>query len=140
LKVGDRIWSITNDINHLISDEIVLMMHNGPNKPGFCFYYESKVLFNILSHSGIFYTFRTSEGDEVSLTASHNLPVFDLDENKIIFLRASKVTMKHRLVMYGRTIKIENITINQRIGFYSPLTLSGYLFVNNISTSVFSDT
>jgi len=41
--------------------------------------------------------------------------------------------------MFGRKIEIENISINTRQGFYAPLTFTGYLFVNNISTSVFSD-
>lgn len=87
----------------------------------------------------LFYTFETNEGNQVSLTGSHNLPVYDPDENRIKFLRASKVTLKHRLIMFNRTIEIKTIKINQRTGFFSPLTLSGYLLVNNISTSVFSD-
>jgi hypothetical protein len=87
----------------------------------------------------IFYTITTVEGHSVSLTGTHILPVFVPEENKRIFLRASKVTLKHHLILLGRTIKIENIRINQRIGFNSPLTLSSYLFVNNISTFVFTD-
>ena len=86
----------------------------------------------------IFYTI-TTEGHSVSLTGTHILPVFNPEENKRIFLRASKVTLKHHLILLGRTIKIENIKINQRLGFSSPLTMSSYLFVNNISTSVFTD-
>lgn len=34
LKVGDQIWSISSDGKNKISDEIVLMMHNEPNKSG----------------------------------------------------------------------------------------------------------
>lgn len=86
-----------------------------------------------------FYTITTIEGHSVSLTGTHILPVFIPEENKRIFLRASKVTLKHHLILFDRTIKIENIRNNQRIGFNSPLTLSSYLFVNNISTSVFAD-
>ena len=87
----------------------------------------------------IFYTITTTEGHSVSLTGTHILPVFNPEEDKTIFLRASKVTRKHHLILLGRTIKIENIKINQRLGFSSPLTMSSYLFVNNISTSVFTD-
>ncbi len=86
-----------------------------------------------------FYTITTNEGQLVSLTDTHILPVFIPEENKRIFLRASKVTLKHHLILLGRTIKIKNIRIDQHIGFYSPLTLTSYLFVNNISTSVFTD-
>jgi len=121
LKVGDRIWSISDDGKSLIKDEIVLMMQNGPNA------------------TALFYTFKTKEGYEVSLTATHNIPVFLPEENRITFLRASKVTTKHRLIMFNRKVEIENISMNSRIGYFAPLTLSGYLFVNNISTSVFSD-
>jgi hypothetical protein len=35
LKVGDRIWSLVHHGNHLIQDEIILMMDNGPNVSGF---------------------------------------------------------------------------------------------------------
>ena len=41
--------------------------------------------------------------------------------------------------MHGKRIPIDSITLNTRDSYYSPLTLSSYLYVNNISTSVFSD-
>jgi hypothetical protein len=87
----------------------------------------------------LFYTFKTKEGHEVSLTSAHNIPVFIPETNQIKVFRASKVTLKHQLIMFNKKIQIENILINARQGFYAPLTLTGYLFVNNISTSVFSD-
>jgi hypothetical protein len=34
LKVGDRIWSMTDDTSHLVPDEIILIMHNGSNQSG----------------------------------------------------------------------------------------------------------
>ena len=34
LKVGDRIWSMTEDTSRLVPDEIILMMHNGLNQAG----------------------------------------------------------------------------------------------------------
>ncbi|CAF1277279.1 unnamed protein product, partial [Adineta steineri] len=121
LIIGDRVWSITPDGNSLIEDEIIMMMHNEPNI------------------SALFYTFKTIEGYEVSLTDRHNIPVYDSKENQIKTKRSSLVRQEDYLLMYNRKVKIENISINTRIGFYSPLTLTGYLLVNNISTSVFSD-
>ena len=47
--------------------------------------------------------------------------------------------LSHLLIMYDRKGAIKSITMNLRQGYYSPLTLSSYLYVNNISTSVFSD-
>ncbi|CAF4218339.1 unnamed protein product, partial [Adineta steineri] len=120
LKVGDRVWSINNHNYELVQDEIILMMHNGPNE---------KV---------IFYTFQSVEGGEFRLTGAHNMPVFDTVENKIKIKRASLVTMQDRLIMSGKTVEITNILITIGQGFYSPLTLSSYLMVNNVSTSVFS--
>ena len=73
------------------------------------------------------------------MTGTHNIPVYVAEENQTKFLRASQVRMKHRLIMFGRHVEMKNISISTRHGFYSPLTLSGYLFVNNILTSVFSD-
>ena len=108
LKIGDRIWSMTDNTNELIQDEIIMMMHDGPNQPG------------------LFYTFETEQGYHLSLT-------------EIKFLRASKVTQKHRLLMFNQTIPIKTITYKPLIGYYSPITLSGYLFVNNISASCYSD-
>ena len=87
----------------------------------------------------VFYTFTTKDGYEVSLTETHSIPVFDHETNQIAFFRASRVTLKHHLIMFNRRVQIQTITLNRRYGFYSPLTLSGYLLVNNISTSVFSD-
>jgi hypothetical protein len=87
----------------------------------------------------LFYTFETNEGNEFSLTATHALPVFDPDENQIKIISAAKVTLKHRLFMLNRTVEIKTITFNQRIGYYAPLTLTGYLLVNNISASCFLD-
>jgi hypothetical protein len=86
-----------------------------------------------------FYTFKTKEGYEVSLTPTHNIPVFISEENEIKFLPASKVTLKHRLIMFGQKVEMKNISTNSRQGYYAPLTLSGYLLVNNISTSIFSN-
>lgn len=80
-----------------------------------------------------------ADGNEFSLSTTHTLPVYDPDENQIKFLRAAKVTLKHRLFMLNQMMEIRNITYNQRFGFFSPLTLSGYLTVNNISASCFSD-
>jgi len=37
LKVGDQIWSIKKKKSEIIKDEIVLMMHNDPNKSGLLF-------------------------------------------------------------------------------------------------------
>ncbi|CAF1278588.1 unnamed protein product [Adineta steineri] len=121
LIIGDRVWSITPDGNSLIEDEIIMMMHNEPNI------------------SALFYTFKTIEGYEVSLTDRHNIPVFDSKKNQIKIKRSSLVRQEDYLLMHNRKVKIENISINTRIGFYSPLTLTDYLLVNNISTSVFSD-
>lgn len=41
--------------------------------------------------------------------------------------------------MFNKKVRIENISENIRHGFYSPLTLTSYLLVNNISTSIFAD-
>jgi len=41
--------------------------------------------------------------------------------------------------MFNKKVKIESITKNIRNGYYAPLTLTSYLLVNNISTSVFTD-
>jgi hypothetical protein len=50
---------------------------------------------------------------------------------------ASQVTLQHQLIMLDRTIDLEKIVHSVRIGYYSPITLSGYLLVNNLSTSVY---
>ncbi|CAF1562050.1 unnamed protein product [Adineta ricciae] len=121
LKIGDRVWTISSDGKSLIEDEIILMMHNGRNV------------------STLFYTFKTIDGNELSLTDRHNLPIYDKKENQIKIVRSSLVKREHYLLMNNYKIPIENISLNTKIGFYSPLTLTGYLTVNNISTSVFSD-
>ena len=47
--------------------------------------------------------------------------------------------MRHQLIMSGRTAPIAKISTDARQGFFSPLTLTSYLMVNQISTSVFSN-
>ena len=140
LKVGDRIWSMTDDTTRLVPDEIILMMHNGPNQAGL-FPLVNEIFFSskTLSLVALFYTFEMADGNELSLAATHTLPVYDPEDKQIKFLRAAKVTTKHRLFMLDQMMEIRNITYNQRFGFFSPLTLSGYLMVNNISASCFSD-
>lgn len=86
-----------------------------------------------------FYTFTTIEGHTISLTDSHYIIAVTNNEKQMKIIRASKVTLEHQLIMLGRTIRLEKIVYSERIGFYSPITLSGYLFVNNISTSVYVD-
>jgi hypothetical protein len=99
------------------------------------FYFNKLIKYNLAS----FYPFKTIDDHQFSLTSSYNIPVFDLNENKIKIICAEKVTIKHRLIMFGKYIQIKNISINIRQGFYSPLSLTSNLFVNNISTSIFSD-
>lgn len=86
-----------------------------------------------------FYTFVTNEGKSISLSGSHNILTLAKGEKKTRFIRASKVTLDHQLIMANRTIGIHKIVYSQHTGFYSPLTLTSYLLVNNISTSVFVD-
>ena len=87
----------------------------------------------------LFYTFKTNDFYELSLTGSHGIFVYLPQTNRIKYLRASDVTLKHYLIMLNKKVPIKNISIDNRRGYYSPLTLSSYLYVNNISTSVFVD-
>ncbi|CAF0839268.1 unnamed protein product [Adineta steineri] len=122
VKPGDRVWTLSYDGQYLIEDEITIIVHAELNTPTY------------------FYTFITNEGHEVSLTDLHYIVIFDSSINKMDTICASQVTLHHRLVMLGRTIAIEKIIYSKRIGFSSPVTLSGYLLVNNLSTSSFHGT
>lgn len=87
----------------------------------------------------MFYTFKIKQGHGISITGNHLIFVYIPEEDRIDHIPASKVTLKHRLIMHGQKVEIESITMNLRDGYYSPLTLSSYLYVNNISASVFAD-
>jgi len=121
LKVGDRVWSINPLTNELVQDEIILMMHNEPNK------------------TAMFFKFETIDGHEVSLTGSHNIPIYDRKEKRLKVIRSSDVTIHDQLIIRGRKIALKNITTHSAQGFYSPLTMTSYLMVNDILTHVFSD-
>ena len=86
-----------------------------------------------------FFTFTTTEGHALSLTSAHFIVTVASTETKMKIIRASQVTLQHQLVIAGRTVGLKKITYSERIGFYSPITLSGYLTVNNVSTSVYVD-
>jgi hypothetical protein len=45
LKVGDRIWSMTDDTSRLVPDEVILIMHNGSNQTGLFEDFERKKKF-----------------------------------------------------------------------------------------------
>ncbi|CAF1280307.1 unnamed protein product [Adineta ricciae] len=121
LKVGDRVWALSQDGQYLIDDIIMVIPHGAPQT---------------LTE---FYTFTTVENQTISLTDTHFLVIFDSQDKQMKTISASRVTLNHRLVMINRTISLKQIEIVQRIGFYSPITISGYLLVNNLSTSVYSD-
>ncbi|CAF0862856.1 unnamed protein product [Adineta steineri] len=121
LEAGDRIWTLSQDGQHLFEDEIMVIPHAGSNTLTY------------------FYTFTTIEGHRISLTDSHYIFVVDNNDKKMKTICASKVTLEHQLVIPGRTIGLKEIIYSQRIGFYSPITVSGYLLVNNLSTSVYVD-
>ena len=138
LKIGDRIWTLNHRGTALFQDEVIFMMDNGPKKTGKFHLSSSTIPFN-LHHLALFYTFKTKQGNEISLTATHNIYVYLPEQDRIEHLRASKVTLNHRLIMHSQKVDIESITLNSRVGYYSPLTLSSYLYINNISASAFAD-
>ncbi|CAF3662595.1 unnamed protein product [Adineta steineri] len=121
LKAGDRVWTLINDGKNFVEDEIMIIPHAGPNTLTY------------------FYTFTTIEGHTIHLTDSHYIVVATINENKIKIICASDVTLEHQLIIFNRRIALEKIIYSRHIGFYSPITLSGYLTVNNISTSVYTD-
>ena len=85
-----------------------------------------------------FYKLTSFDGYSVSVTDLHYLVVID-ENNNIKTLPAYKITMNHQLLTMNRSLKIKSIEYIVQIGYYSPITLSGYLLVNNISTSVYSN-
>lgn len=99
---------------------------------------KAKTFFIFEMLKGIFYTFTTQSGNEVSLTATHMIPIINGNKN-IEIIRAENVQLTDRLMMFNETVEIKNISKTIKQGYYSPLTLTGYLLVNNISTSIYSD-
>lgn len=95
----------------------------------------------VISHAlvAVFYKFETVDGHEVSLTGAHNIPIFDRREQRVKIVRSAQVTMRDQLIIRGRRVTLRNISTHSAQGFYSPLTLSSYLMVNDILTHVFSD-
>ena len=137
LKVGDRVWSIGEDGKTFIEDEIILMMDNGPNKTSNLVNIDIKSIDYLLIFLALFYTITTIDGDHVTLTDHHFLPVYDPEEKQFTTIRAFDVTFSHLLVVYNRTVKITNISRNFHVGYYAPLTYTGYLLVGNISASAY---
>lgn len=91
-------------------------------------------------YSATFYVIKSTIGHYLHVTNRHTLPVFDTEDNQTKIIRASQVTIKHYIFTLDGKIPIESIALENQRGFYSPLTLTGFLLVNNISTSIFSDT
>ena len=86
-----------------------------------------------------FYTMTLVDGNELSLTDRHYIPIFHVNESRIQMIRSADVAAGDQLLMYEKAVAVKKILISFRPGFYSPLTLSGHLMVNNVSTSIFSD-
>ena len=87
----------------------------------------------------LFYVFTTVHGQQVRITERHFIPVYDDQDHRVKVIRASFVKPEHYLLMNNETVAIRTISTQTGVGFYAPLTLSGYLTVNGISTAVFSD-
>ena len=75
----------------------------------------------------------------MSLTGAHNIPIYDRRAQRVKIIRSADVTMQDQLILRGRRVTLQNISTHAAQGFYSPLTLSSYLMVNEILTHVFSD-
>jgi hypothetical protein len=73
------------------------------------------------------------------MTDTHLMVVVPNNEKQMKTIRASQVTLQHQLLMLDRTIDLKKIEYSERVGYYGPITLSGYLLVNNLSTSVYVD-
>lgn len=137
--MGDRIRSLAKDGKRLIEDEMILMMHTERNGASQSSLSIVDMISSIHGSLDTFYTFITNDGNSINLTGSHNILVMDMGTRKIEIQRASKVTLNHYLIMPGRVARIQRIHRSSHVGFYSPLTMSGYLLVNNISTSLCVD-
>ncbi len=111
----------------------------GTNHSKFVYNFNFRLILKYNLTIAYFYTFTTIEGDTVSITGTHFIIVVHSNEQKMKIIPALKVTLKHQLIMAGRRIGLKQIVYSERIGFYSPITLSGYLAVNNLSTSVYVD-
>ena len=73
------------------------------------------------------------------MTKEHFIPIIDKDYNQIKFVPVSQVTLDDQLLTTRGSVKVKKILYSIRTGFYSPITLSGHLLVNNLSTSVYPD-
>ena len=112
--------------------------HAGPTIPSsWRHILRSNVRYNLCV--AYFFTFITTGGHAVSLTSAHFIIAVARTETRMKIIRASQVTLQHRLIIADRTVSLKKITYAERIGYYSPITLSGYLAVNNLSTSVYVD-
>jgi hypothetical protein len=121
-----------------------MMMHCEAYKPGHLNVCLSLSLINThlffsSTTQTVFLTITSTESNQVSLASHDTIPVINTETNTGQIIYASQGTLKHRLITWNRTIAIESIVIDTFMGCYSPLTLSGYVFINNISTSPFPD-
>jgi hypothetical protein len=73
------------------------------------------------------------------LTEAHYIVVASNNEKRMNIKPASSVTLADQLIMANRSISLQRTVISKRIGYHSTITLSGYLLVNNISTSVYAN-
>lgn len=85
-----------------------------------------------------FYRFTTTDGKSLSLSKSHWIFVSEANQSDVHYVKSSEVTMNHRLIIFNAKVPLRKIEIVEQVGFYAPMTLSGYLTVNNVSTSIFS--
>ncbi len=73
------------------------------------------------------------------MTEAHYIVVASNNEKRMNIKPASSVTLADQLIMANRSISLQRTVISKRIGYHSTITLSGYLLVNNISTSVYAN-
>ncbi|CAF1222581.1 unnamed protein product [Didymodactylos carnosus] len=122
LLSGDRVYSL-NEQNQIIEDEIIMMVHKEPNTTvNFC------VVETVLNHT-------------VTVTCDHYFPTRGSAER---FVTPAKLTPNNFLYVQDTGNKIQLISVKRirqeaKIGFYTPATYQGIIFVNNIAASCYPE-
>ncbi|CAF3373302.1 unnamed protein product [Rotaria socialis] len=123
LRTGDKFTAF--DGTNLTTDEMILMLDQSA------------------FGEAVFYTFQTKSNHMISLTGQHLIPV-QSSTGTIIYIPAEQVEVGRDslyvlsddgIVIVSPVIQI---SIETKMGYFAPLTMSGTILINNVVASCFS--
>ncbi|CAF1020331.1 unnamed protein product [Didymodactylos carnosus] len=124
LRSGDKVYSVDKQ-GQIVKDEIIMMLHGGAKT------------------EAPFYTVTISSNRSVSLTGDHLIITYNKQKKRSHFVAANELKVNDYILMgasHSENLQpqlITSIEVLYKTGFYTPMTYTGTLLVNELAVSCY---